>query len=783
LGIRLHTLAKELGTPSKELVARCRERGIKVKSHLSSVPEPIAEVLRKEIVWRREREKLEAAKAAEEKQQPKQEVKVPRAPAKPRAKEARPAVRGAVGRGGTVAAPAAPPIETKQRGRGGKPVRKGRFAGDTTQATRDKRPKARGKGKEHERPKRSVAMVEDKVWRPPKKEPGQDRRQRFKRKMKRERPVEVAKPERPKSVEVELPISVRELSGVIGVKAEDIIRNLLLQGTVISINDYISEDLVPLIGEGFSVEINTSKPKTLEEEALEVLTTPDRPEDLVGRAPVVTFLGHVDHGKTSLLDRIRRTNVTEQEFGGITQHIGAYSVEVAGKRVVFLDTPGHEAFTAMRARGANVTDVVVLVIAADDGVMPQTIEAINHARAAAVPIVVALNKIDKPQANPDRVRQQLSQQGMVPHDWGGDTEVAEVSAITGQGIDDLLEVLTLEAELLELKGNPKKQAMGAVLEAHLSEARGVVATVLVRDGTLRTGDYVVCGGASGRVRAIVDDQGRSIGAAGPATPVEISGLDVPPEAGDLLQSAADSQRARELAHERLQKRREQTLARHEHVTLETLFTHLAKAKVKEAAVILKADVKGSIEVLSEALNNLSTEEVRVRILHSAVGGVSESDVLLADASNAIILAFQVVPEERAKALAEEKGVEIRPYRVIYEAVDDVKKALEGLLEPEKREIIVGHLNVTNIFRSSKFGVIIGGRITDGRIARSDNARLIRDSRVIYDGKILSLRREKEDAREVQSGFECGVRLVNFNDIREGDVLETYIIEEIARKLS
>lgn len=781
MGIRLHILAKELGTPSKELVERCRERGIKVKSHLSSVPEPIAEVLRKEIVWRREREKREAEKAAEEKEKQKLEVKAPRAPARPRAKKG-PAPKGRAPREETPAPPPAPAIESKPRGRGGRPVRSSRFAGETAEAAKDKRLRAKGKGKERDRTQRSAIKVEDRVWRPPKKEPGQARRQRFRRRPRKER-ADIPKPERPTSAEIEAPVSLRELSSAIAVKVGDIIRNLLLKGAVVSINDYLSEETVQQIAEAFSVEINIRKAKTLEEEALEQLTTPDRPEDLEARAPVVTFLGHVDHGKTSLLDRIRQTNVTDQEFGGITQHIGAYSVEVDNKRVVFLDTPGHEAFTAMRARGANVTDVVVLVIAADDGVMPQTIEAINHARAASVPIVVALNKIDKPNANPMRVRQQLSEHEMVPHDWGGNTEVVEVSAITGQGIDDLLEVLTLEAELLELKGNPKKHATGTVLEAHISEARGVVATVLVRDGTLRRGDHVICGGASGKVRAIIDDQGRNLDSVGPATPVEISGIDIPPEAGDTLQGAADAQRARELAQERLLRRREEALAQQEHVTLETLFTHLAAAKVKEAAVILKTDVKGSAEVLSEALNKLSTDEVRVRILHAAVGGVTESDVLLADASNAIVLAFQVVPEDRAKTLAEEKRVEIRSYQVIYEVVDDVKMALEGLLEPEKREKIVGHLNVTNLFRSSKLGIILGGRVTDGRLTRSDRARLIRDSRVVYDGRILSLRREKEDAREVQTGFECGVRLANFNDIREGDVLETYVIEEIARKLS
>ena len=787
MGIRLHVLAKELGTPSKQLVARCRERGIKVKSHLSSVPEPIAEVLRKEIVWRRERAKQEEAKAAEEREL--QKAQPPRAPAQPRGRTRGAVERGAgparrpPPRGGRPAPAAAPPsqqpAEKASEARGGGRPRRGR----RPQTGPAKEKHVSTLAKDHGRVKQGVAAVEGKVWRPPKKDPGDARRQRFRRRSKKGRAPEMPPPERPESAEVEVPVSIRDLSSAMAVKAADIVRDLLLNGMALSINDYIPEELLPQIGESFSVQINIKKAKTLEEEALEQLTVPDRPEDLVPRAPVVTFLGHVDHGKTSLLDRIRRTNVTEGEHGGITQHIGAYSVEVESKRVVFLDTPGHEAFTAMRARGANVTDVVVLVIAADDGVMPQTIEAINHARAAGVPIVVALNKIDKPNANPDRVKQQLSEHEMVPHDWGGNTEVVPVSAITGQGIDDLLEVLSLESDLLELKGNPSKSAAGTVLEAHLSEGKGVVATVLIQDGTLHRGDYVICGAATGKVRAVYDDQWRSVPAAGPATPVEISGLDIVPEAGDGLQGAPDAQRAKELANERMSRRREEGLARRQHVTLETLFTHLAQAKVKEAAVILKTDVKGSAEVISGALNNLSTDEVRVRILHAAVGGVSESDVLLADASDAVIMAFQVVPEERARLLAEEKGVEIRQYQVIYEAVDDVKLALEGLLEPEKKEETVGHMNVTNLFRSSKFGVILGGRVTDGRLARTDNARLIRDSRIVYDGRISSLRRDKDDVREVQTGFECGVRLVNFNDAKEGDVLETYIIKEIARKLS
>jgi len=786
LGIRLHVLAKELGTPSKELVARCRERGIKVKSHLSSVPEPIADVLRKEIIWRKEREKVEAAEAERKEReaaaQPPARQKgdrpAPRGRAAgeraPRSERPRRRPQGPPPPAPPAAGPAAAVVE-KEAGRRARSKDRRKERGATEAVERDRFGRSVKKGRESRR----MDDFEERVWRPPKRDVS-GARQRI-RPRRRKGGAVIA--ERPKSVEVELPVTVRELSGATGIRVEEIIRSLMMQGALVTVNDNLSEEMLLVISDEFSVEINTRKPKSLEEVVLEEVSAPDRPEDLVPRAPVVTLLGHVDHGKTSLLDRIRRTHVTEQEYGGITQHIGAYSVNVDDRRVVFLDTPGHEAFTAMRARGANVTDIVVLVVAADDGVMPQTVEAINHARAAGAPIVVALNKIDKPNANPDRVKQQLSEQGLVPHDWGGDTEVVEVSAVTGQGIEDLLEVLTLEADLLELKANPKKAAHGTVIEAHLSEGRGVVATILVRDGTLNVGDYVICGGASGKVRAIYDDQGRSLDAAGPAMPVEISGLDVVPEAGDVLQGASDIHRAKELAQQRLDRRREEALVKRKHVTLETLFTHLAESRVKEARVIIKADVMGSIEVLADSLNNLSTDEVRVNILHGAVGGVTESDVLLADASDAVIIAFHVVAEERAKSLADEKGVEIRTYHVIYEVVNDVRKALEGLLEPEHKEVVVGHMNVTNLFRSSKFGIILGGRVTDGRLNRSDNVRVIRDSRVVYDGKILSMRREKEDVREVQAGFECGVRLAGFNDVKEGDVLETYVIEEIARKLS
>ena len=811
MGIRLHILAKELGVESKELVARCRDRGIKVKTHLSAVPEPIAEVLRKEMMWRKEREKA-AREAAAAAAAAAALAPPPTAAPRPSQERPRPGDQGRYQRPGgrpdqgrSFRPGTRPPPRPAPRPMAPPPPRPGephrdeferprRFAGSqrpekapespaaSEAAAKDRRLKG-GKGREKSR-ERTDGAAEGVVWRPPKTEQFEDRQVIFRpRKRRGDRHGAFAvKHERPKSVDVELPISVRDLSSLTGIRANDVIRTLMLKGMLISINDSLTQEMLLEIAAGCDVEINVKKIRTLDEQVLDLGAPPDRPEDLLPRAPVVTILGHVDHGKTSLLDRIRRTNVTAQEFGGITQHIGAYSVQIHGNRLVFLDTPGHEAFTAMRARGANVTDIVVLVVAADDGVMPQTIESINHAKAANVPIVVALNKIDKGEANPMRVRQQLVEHGLASPDWGGQTEFIEVSALTGRGIEDLLEILILQAEVLELKANPNKPAVGTVLEAHLSEGTGVVATLLVRDGTLRLGDYLICGSAFGRVRIIHDDQGRDMEEAGPATPIEISGLDLVPEAGDTMQVVSDLQRAKNLVEERQRRRREEALAHRKHVTLETLFSHLAEAKVKEAKVIIKADVKGSVEVLAKALNDIATSEVRVNVLHSGVGAVAESDVLLADASDAVVIAFQVVAEERAASLAEEKGVEIRRYQIIYQVVDDMKKALEGLLEPEKREVTTGHLAVTNIFKSSKFGVILGGKVTDGRITRNDSVRLIRDGRIIYDGKVQSLRRVKEDVREVAIGFECGIRLVNFDDVKEGDTVEAYMIEKIARKL-
>jgi len=587
--------------------------------------------------------------------------------------------------------------------------------------------------------------------------------------------------EKPTKAIIEAPITVKALSSAIGVKASDIIGHLMRENVLVTINEAVDEETAEMVAMEFGVELEIRK-------AVDVLAElipeeeEDRPEDLRPRAPIVAFLGHVDHGKTSLLDSIRKTSVAEHEAGGITQHMGAHCVEHDGKRVIFLDTPGHEAFTAMRARGANVTDVVVLVVAADDGVMPQTIEAIDHARAADVPIVVALNKMDKPDANAMRAKQQLATHGLNPEEWGGDTVVVECSAIANQGIEDLLEMLTLVADMRELKANPNKAARGTTLEARMHEGRGVVATMLVSEGTLHRGDAVYAGTAYGRIRLMIDDTARHLKAAEPSQPVEVSGLSMAPEAGEKFYVVDNIQQARQLAEAHMEKVRASRVVERKHITLENLFDHIAEGNVQEVRVIAKADVQGSIEVLTKLLADLSHDEVRIRTLHAAPGGINESDVLLADASDAVIIGFNVTADDRARQLAEEKGVEIRRYQVIYEIADDMKAALEGLLAPEEREVILGHAEILRVYRVSRIGSIAGCAVRDGVIPRNASVRLIRDSVVVYTGRIESLRIEKNDAREVRSGFECGIKIQGYDDIKEGDVIEAFEIQEVKRVL-
>src|SRR5438552_2299787 len=577
-------------------------------------------------------------------------------------------------------------------------------------------------------------------------------------------------------------ISVGDLAREMGVKAGEVIKKLMGLGMMATINQVLDADTATLIASEFDHQVENVAFDV--ESALEIEHQTEEPESaLEPRPPVVTIMGHVDHGKTSLLDAIRSTNVAEGEAGGITQHIGAYTVEVNGRQVTFLDTPGHEAFTAMRARGAKVTDIVVLVVAADDGVMPQTVEAINHARAAEVPIIVAINKIDKRDANPEHVKQALGNHGLAPEEWGGDTIMVPVSAKTKEGIAQLLDMILLQADVLELKASPGRLAKGTIVEARLDRGRGPVATVLVQEGTLRPGDAFVCGTQYGRVRAMMSDKGQRIEEAGPSTPVEILGLGGVPEAGDTFVAVQDDQKARQVAEHRRTKQREAEMAKTAKVSLDDLYQQSQTRGVHELKVVLKADVQGSVEATSDALRRLSTDDVRLNVLHGSVGGITESDVLLASASNAVVIGFNVRPEPKAAALAEREGVDIRLYTIIYEALNDVRDALEGLLEPTLQEKVLGRAEVRQAFTVSGIGQVAGCFVTDGKILRGARARLLRDHVVVHDGRIASLKRFKEDVREVAGGYECGMSFEGYQDVKAGDVIEAYEVEQVARRLA
>ena len=569
--------------------------------------------------------------------------------------------------------------------------------------------------------------------------------------------------------------TVSELADLLGVSANDIIKRLFLLGSPLTLTETMSDDLIDLVADDLGREI---KIMTKEEE--NSFTFYDDPKDLKPRPPVVTVMGHVDHGKTSLLDAIRHTGVAAGEAGGITQAIGASQVTINGRRITFIDTPGHETFTAMRARGAKVTDIVILIVAADDGVMPQTVESINHAKAAGVPIVVAVNKIDKPGADPTRVRQELTEHGVIPEEWGGQNMFVDISAKKGQGIDELLETVLLQADVLELKANPDTFASGNVLEAKLDRGRGSVATVLVTRGTLHVGDALVAGMAFGRVRAMLDPKGNAVTQAKPSDAVEILGLQTVPGAGDEFRVFPEERDARELADQRALKARIEEQNRVKHVTLENLFDTMADADVKELNLIIKADVQGSIEALQDSLDKMDQSEVRITTIHSAVGAITETDVVLADASNAIIIGFGVRPDAKARIAAERDGVEIRTYSVIYKAIEDIDAARIGMLKPTEQEIQTGIADVRDTFKVPKVGIAAGCMIVEGEISRDDQIRLVRDGIVVYDGHIASLRRFKDDVKSVKSGFECGIGLENFQDIKPGDQLEAYRIEQVAR---
>lgn len=725
--LRVYELAKELEVPSRRIIDLLHNIGFTVKNHMSVVSEEAAAKIRYQLTGKGE--PPEAYKDLL------------------RGKEK----------------------EDKVRDAGGLPKEKAkRKKTEKKKAERRvKQPPAESRKKEAaDKPKKTV------------QKPAPERKKRVDKKERRalrEARKFSERKRRENTIVLESRVTVAELAAKLNISAAELISKLISLGVMVSINQVVETDLAQMIAEdyGYEVELEVDK---FEEELIEAAE--DREEDLKERAPVVTVLGHVNHGKTSLLDAIRKANVTSQEAGGITQHIGAYEAIYQDKKIVFLDTPGHEAFTAMRARGAQVTDIAVIVIAADDGVMPQTVEAINHVKAAEVPIIVAINKIDKADANPERVKQQLTEYGLVAEEWGGEAIMVEVSALKKTGLDTLMEMILLVAEMAELKANPDKPARGTVIEAKLEKGRGSVATVLIQEGTLRVGDSVVCGTIYGKVRAMVNDKGKRIKKAGPSTPVEIIGLTAVPESGDDLQAVKDDRMARQVAEKRAEKRREIELKKTAKVSLDDLFDQIRKGDVKDLNIIIKADVQGSVEALRESLLKLSTDEVRVQIIHEGVGAVTESDVMLASASNALIIGFNIRPEQNVRKTAELERVEIRLYRVIYEAIEDVQNALKGMLAPELREAVQGQAEVRQLFKISRLGTVAGSHVIEGKITRTANIRVIRDGVVVHEGKIATLRRFKDDVREVLSGYDCGIMLEKFHDFKEGDIIEAYVMEEI-----
>ena len=587
--------------------------------------------------------------------------------------------------------------------------------------------------------------------------------------------IEMERKKKQATIQVGETITVGELAARLKATSAEVIKKLMMLGVMASVNQEIDFDTAYLVAEEFHTKVEKEVVVTIEERIID--DSEDTDDNLLPRDPVVVVMGHVDHGKTSILDAIRKTSVTSGEAGGITQHIGAYRVDVNGQSITFLDTPGHAAFTSMRARGAQVTDIAILVVAADDGIMPQTIEAINHAKAAGVSIIVAINKMDKMTANPDRVMQQLTEHEIVPEEWGGDAICVPVSAHTGMGISDLLENVLLVAEMKELKANPDRAAKGTVIEARLDKGRGPIATVLVQNGTLKAGDVIVAGMSVGRVRAMTDENGNKLTQAGPSVPVEIMGLAEVPVSGDIFNAVSDERLARELVEQRKTEAKEEMFSKYQKITLDNLFDQMSEGEMKELKIIVKADVQGSVEAVTQSLEKLTNEEVRVRVIHGAVGAVSENDVMLADASNAIIVGFNVRPDPLAQVAADNAGVDMRMYRVIYDALEQVETAMKGMLAPKTREVLHGRAEVRQVYRITGVGLVAGCYILDGKVYRNDLLRIVRDGIIIGDDKMVSLKRFKDDQKEVAQGYECGIGLEKFTDIQEGDIYETYIIEE------
>lgn len=772
--MRIYELAKQLGVANKDLMEKMKSIGLEANSHMSMVSEADAEkitALYRPAAEKKEEKKEEkkAAPAQQKKQNaPKQEASRQKPQEKQKPQDRQEKKDG-----------------QDQRNKGDRKPQDGRPA-QNNQNQKNKPNNQNGQnGQNNQNQGKKDKKGKGKKDQKPRENPMERRRREMEEEaalmaeLEALEAAEKAANADPVIKTIPESISVKDLAEVLGKKGSDLVMALMKKGQMLNINATLDFDSAAAIAEDYNVILEKEEEKDIMETVF--AEEEDDEKDLQERPPVVVVMGHVDHGKTSLLDAIRHSNVTKGEAGGITQHIGAYTVQIDGKPITFLDTPGHEAFTAMRMRGAQITDIAVLVVAADDGVMPQTVEAINHAKAAGVEIIVAINKMDKPSANPDRVKQELVEYELLAEDWGGQTICVPVSAATKEGIDSLLEMITLVAEMKELKANPKRKARGAIVEAQLDKGRGPVATVLVQNGTLQVGDPIVAGAAYGKIRAMTDDKGRRVKKAGPSTPVEILGLSEVPSAGDSFYVAENEKQARQVAESIIAKNRENLIKETpQKVSLDDLFSQIQSGNMKELNIVVKADVQGSVEAVRQSLERLSNEEVRVRIIHGGVGAITESDVMLASASNAIIIGFNVRPEPAAKAFADAEKVDVRLYRVIYNAIEDITAAMKGLLDPVFEEQVLGHAEVRQLFKASGVGTIAGCYVKDGKFTRNSQVRIIRDGIVVYEGDLESLKRFKDDVKEVAAGYECGLVFKKFNDVKEGDWVEAFTMVEVPR---
>lgn len=783
--MRVYELAKILNMNNKELIGKLNEMGVEVKSHSSGVDEETVAKVKKlygKDDTPKPEQKQEPARSV--KPQPKDEVQKKSVNASVHKKTSRQqaaekqqasAVSGKTGKNdrnerNDKQSDASKPAQSNKN----RPAQNSNNKNKPVQNNKNGKNKTddNNKGSNFTRPKPNI-NAQGHINKKNKK----NKKNRLKREETPVQEVPVETEDDIKIIQIGNTITVKELADKLGRNSADIVMRLMKKNVMASVNQEIEFELAEAVCDELDVIAERAEEIDLLEE--EFREEEDNEEDLVERPPVVVVMGHVDHGKTSLLDAIRHSNVTTREAGGITQHIGAYTVAIDGKPITFLDTPGHEAFTAMRMRGAQVTDIAVLVVAADDGVMPQTIEAINHAKAAGVEIIVAINKIDKPSANPERVKQELVEYGLISEDWGGDTICVPVSAATKEGIDHLLEMIILVAEMKELKANPNKKARGSIIEAQLDKGRGAVATVLVQNGTLNVGDPIVAGSTYGRVRAMMNDKGQKVKKAGPSMPVEILGLNEVPRAGDMFYVAQSEKHARQVAESVAAKNREDLIKdTPQKVSLDDLFSQIQSGNIKELNIVIKADVQGSVEAVRASLEKLSNDEVRIRTIHGGVGAITESDVMLASASNAIIIGFNVRPEASAKTVADDQKVDIRLYRVIYNAIEDITAAMKGMLDPVFEEKIIGHAEVRQLFKASGVGTIGGAYVKDGKIQRNARVRIVRDGIVVHEGELATLRRFKDDVKEVATGYECGIVINKFNDIKEGDIVEAFVMEEI-----